>query len=162
MELVKMMNPKTLEKISICHGTSRNGMEILVETEQWKSLKKFSFGEIENVDVDWFLNLERIRFSVGTFSAEDVWVVVQNFLNKNHPIQSYFDIYLTEIADVNKILLFLEEQNVHVKNEPISERDANTYIHTQRFKIPNEDKILLLKMNNWKIYGFVGRASRYN
>ncbi|UMM33561.1 hypothetical protein L5515_006990 [Caenorhabditis briggsae] len=162
VELVKIMNPNTLEKISVCHGTSRKGMEILVETEQWRSLKKFSFGEIENVDVNWLLNLERIRFSVGKFLAEDIWILVQNFLNKNYPIQSYVDIYLTENADVNNMLMFLEEQNVIVKNEPISERDANTYIHTQRFTFPNEDKILLLKMNHWKIYGFVGRSSRYN
>ncbi|ULT87779.1 hypothetical protein L3Y34_007149 [Caenorhabditis briggsae] len=106
----------------ICHGTSRKGMEILVETEQWRSLKKFSFGEIENVDVNWLLNLERIRFSVGKFLVEDIWILVQNFLNKNYPIQSYVDIYLTENADVNNMLMFLEEQNVIVKNEPISER----------------------------------------
>lgn len=161
VDLVKTMNSNSLKSIMVLHNVSGRCLELLKDTEQWRNLTKIGFGEIGSVNFDWLRHLEKIRFTVNKISAKDLWALVQDFLTKNLPIQSYFDISMNSEQDVQQILAFFAEQNVLLKNEPTAPRDFELHIHTQRFKFPNEDKVLILKLNAWRVCGFVGRASRY-
>lgn len=161
-DLVRTMNPESLKSITILHEVSRRCLELLKDTEQWRNSKKIGFGDVESLNFDWLMHLEKIRFTVKEIFVKDLWMLLQNFLTKNLPIQSYFDINLNSQQNVQEVLAYFAQQNVIVKNEPTSPRDAQLHIHTQRFKFANnEDKVLILKLNAWRVCGFVGRASRY-
>uniref|UniRef100_A0A1I7V250 FTH domain-containing protein n=1 Tax=Caenorhabditis tropicalis TaxID=1561998 RepID=A0A1I7V250_9PELO len=157
------MDAKHLESLLICHGLPTTCLDLLTETEQWKNLKKIGFGEVENPNIDSFLHLEKIRFEARKMSPEDVWKLVQRF-QKPLPTGSYFDITVNHDADVDDILTYFRKKGVDVRSNPVRPGDNERYIHTQRFVIPKtkEDHVLIVRMNNSRVYGWVGKASRFN
>ncbi|KAF1752973.1 hypothetical protein GCK72_019528 [Caenorhabditis remanei] len=169
VNLIKSMDPKHLKSIILCHEISKNGMELLAATEHWARLKKIGFGEIEDPGFDSFTHLEKIRFAVKSINPRDVWKLVQNFVTANRPNGSYFDISITHDANVPSMLKYFQERNIELKNEPIRSGDLHKYIHTQRFKFTKVDEgntveelMLILKMNNWSVYGYICKTDRYS
>lgn len=167
VKLIECLDPGTLNRLILTHTITGETVSKLAKTEHWKHLVKICFGEIGNPDFDDFLHLERMKFEVTSMTSRDVWKMVQSYTTRDLPLGSYFEISVNEGINVDEILDVLEFQGVNIQNRPIRPGDEDRFLHTQRILIPkrcdveNEPqfhKMLVLKLHNWKAYGFVAIA----
>uniref|UniRef100_A0A1I7V247 F-box domain-containing protein n=1 Tax=Caenorhabditis tropicalis TaxID=1561998 RepID=A0A1I7V247_9PELO len=105
--------------------------------------------------IDLFLTAEKLKFTAQTFTAQEIWRVIESFQTRDLPRGSHFQLTAHKPWDLEDVLGSFPGP---IRDEPIGV-GRNPFIkHTQRFKTRDTENVLVVKFNSETVRGVVCRA----
>ncbi|EFO95455.1 CRE-FBXA-137 protein [Caenorhabditis remanei] len=155
LNFLRYVSPSHLEKITFeTHEIPMAVVEELVQTEQFKSLKKVIIFPTINVSLDSFLNLDSMNLTYPTLCPKDGIMLVEKYLKDPLPIDSCFNINSEQkLPESFKERLFdlMGLPNTVDARKSIS---RNRDFHIMKFDV-NADTVFLLKIDEFSIFGVI-------
>ncbi|PIC25031.1 hypothetical protein B9Z55_018120 [Caenorhabditis nigoni] len=118
LRILKYFDSKYLEMLKLEPEISREFLDQVCKTEQWKCAKKLEATGNFDTRIDWFMHFEQITVQKMYFlSVEKAVEIVKNFQNRNLPVGSFFKICTEFPIMVDTVLTHFSERFLDSKFE---------------------------------------------
>ncbi|EGT50156.1 hypothetical protein CAEBREN_22560 [Caenorhabditis brenneri] len=158
LQILQKLDANTLKSLEFSDRNATWEVDQIVETDQWRRSEKVLLELLTTFNVEAYVHFSEIQMHVRNLEEQELWRLIQIFIAKNLHGSSFHFTYRVDEPDLQRIL---DTFDVEAKNEPIHAQTqlrsvlGGRFIHTQRFKMPSPDLVLVLMISEKEVMGTV-------
>ncbi|CAL2044025.1 unnamed protein product [Caenorhabditis brenneri] len=155
LQVLKHFNADDLECLNLCPEISSEYLDVMCETKQWKNAKKLVIIGNQEARLDKFLHFNELTIiRIDSLRPEEACSFIQNFISKNPPFKSFFQLQICNPMAVQDILQELDSQ---MKIDRLKKREDGEYYRQQHFQLFTDELVLVVEISDDFLYGTVCR-----